>query len=78
MRPPGITDFAGDQIDQALLSHIVDGIAATGGIDPAGTAAVGSLARLREECRSAKERLSAESTTEVARRTARLPVGDSG
>ena len=59
------TDFAGDQIDQALLSHIVNGIAATGGIDPAATAAVGSLSRLREECRSAKERLSAESTTEV-------------
>ena len=58
-------DFSGDQIDQALLSHIVDGIAATGGIDPAGTAAVGSLSRLREECRNAKERLSAESTTEV-------------
>ena len=58
-------DFAGDQIDQALLSHIVNGIAATGGIDPAATAAVGSLSRLREECRNAKERLSAESTTEV-------------
>ncbi len=50
-------DFAGDQIDQTLLSHIVNGIAATGGIDPAATAAVGSLSRLREECRSAKERL---------------------
>ena len=45
------TDFSGDQIDQAMLSHIVDGIAATGGIDPAGTAAVGSLRLLREECR---------------------------
>ena len=59
------TDFAGDQIDQALLSHIVDGIAAAGGIDPAATAAVGSLSRLRGECRNAKERLSAQSSTEV-------------
>ncbi|BBW99065.1 hypothetical protein MMOR_00020 [Mycolicibacterium moriokaense] len=36
------TEFSGDQIDQALLAHIVNGIAATGGIDPAATAAVGS------------------------------------
>ena len=64
------TEFAGDQIDQALLGHIVDGIAATGGIDPSGTAAVGSLARLREECRRAKERLSVDTETEV---TAELP-----
>ena len=60
------TEFSGDQIDQALLSHIVDRIAATGGIDPSGTAAVGSLARLREECRRAKERLSVDAETEVA------------
>src|SRR6478735_6532722 len=64
------TEFAGDQIDQALLGHIVDGIAATGGIDPSGTAAVGSLSRLREECRRAKERLSVDTETEV---TAELP-----
>ena len=54
------TDLSGDQIDQALLGHIVDGIAAAGGVDPAGTAAVGSLRRLREECRRAKERLSVD------------------
>ena len=59
------SDFAGDQIDQVLLSHIVSGIAGAGGIDPAATAAVGSLSRLREECRNAKERLSTESATEV-------------
>ena len=58
-------DFSGDQIDQALLSHILDGIASTGAVDPAGTAAVGSLTRLREECRSAKELLSSESMTDV-------------
>src|SRR4051812_8310367 len=55
-------DFSGDQIDQALLSHVVTGLA---DIDPSGTAMVGSLARLRDECRRAKERLSAETATAV-------------
>ena len=59
-------DFSGDQIDQALLTHVLDGIAQSGGIDPAATAAVGSLARLREECRLAKERLSADTATDLA------------
>ncbi len=58
-------DFSGDQIDQALLTHVLDGVAQAGGIDPAGTVAVGSLARLREECRQAKERLSAETATDL-------------
>ena len=58
-------EFSGDQIDQALLHHVLDGISSAGRVDPAGTAAVGSLARLREECRIAKERLSAETVTEL-------------
>ncbi|MBW8712025.1 MAG: Hsp70 family protein, partial [Mycobacterium sp.] len=69
------TEFSGDLIDQALLNHVIDGIATAGGIDPAGTAAVGSLARLREECRNAKERLSAETVTELI---AELPGYRSG
>ena len=64
-RPPATPEFSGDQIDQALLHHVLDGIATAGRVDPAGTAAVGSLARLREECRIAKERLSAETVTEL-------------
>jgi Hsp70 protein len=59
-------DFSGDQIDQAVLNHIVAGIAEANNADPAGTAAVGSLARLRDECRKAKERLSAETATVVS------------
>ena len=55
-------DFSGDQIDQALLSHVVTGLA---DVDPSGTAMVGSLSRLRDECRRAKERLSAETATAV-------------
>ncbi len=69
------TEFSGDQIDQALLSHVLVDIADAGGVDPAGTAAVGSLARLREECRHAKERLSAETVTEL---TVELPGHRSG
>src|SRR3954467_2541605 len=64
------TEFSGDLIDQALLNHVIDGIATAGGIDPAGTAAVGSLARLREECRNAKEGLSGGTGSEL---TAELP-----
>jgi molecular chaperone DnaK (HSP70) len=55
-------DFSGDQIDQALLTHVVAGLA---DIDPSGTAMVGSLMRLRDECRQAKQRLSASTATAV-------------
>ncbi|MGI9125717.1 MAG: Hsp70 family protein, partial [Mycobacterium sp.] len=59
-------DFSGDQIDRALLDHVLAGIRAAGGEDTAGTAAFGALTRLREECRLAKERLSFETTTALA------------
>lgn len=55
-------DFSGDQIDQALLTLVVANLAE---FDPSGTAMVGSLVRLRDECRRAKERLSAETATAV-------------
>ncbi len=56
-------EFSGGHVDQALLAHVVSGIGHD--LDPAGTAEVGSLARLREECREAKERLSAHTATEL-------------
>jgi hypothetical protein len=59
------TDFSGDQIDQAVLNHVIAGVADANNADPAGTAAVGSLARLRDEGRQAKERLSAETATAI-------------
>jgi hypothetical protein len=66
-RPVGETlrhnDFSGDLIDQAVLSHVLDGL--SGDVDPAGTTAVESLTRLRDECRLAKERLSAETATQL-------------
>ena len=51
-----MAEFSGDQIDQALLTYVLEGLATD--VDPAGTASVGSLTRLREECRQAKEELS--------------------
>jgi hypothetical protein len=58
-----LTDFSGDQIDQALLGHVLDEVA--GEVDPAGTASVGSLNRLRDECTRAKENLSESPAAEV-------------
>src|ERR1700682_4071 len=59
------SDFSGDQIDQALLNHLVSGIADANNADPTGTLGLGALARLRDEARQAKERLSAETATVV-------------
>jgi hypothetical protein len=59
-------EFSGDQIDQALLAHVLVDIADADGADPAGTAAVGSLTMLRAECRRAKEALSAQTVVDVA------------
>jgi hypothetical protein len=64
-QPVRYAEFSGDQIDQALLNQVIAGVADANNADPAGTAAVGSLARLRDECRQAKERLSAETATAV-------------
>jgi hypothetical protein len=58
-------EFSGDHIDQLLLDHVLRGIAEANNADPAGTAAVSSLARLRAEARRAKERLSSETATVV-------------
>jgi hypothetical protein len=58
-------EFSGDAIDQAVLNHVLAGVADANNADPAGTAAVGSLTRLRDESRQAKERLSAETATVV-------------
>ncbi|AKS33532.1 Hsp70 family protein [Mycolicibacterium goodii] len=64
-------DLSGALIDQALLTHVVDDLSAAGTIDLTGTSAIGSLSRLRAECRRAKERLSTESATTLV---AELPA----
>jgi len=58
-------EFSGDRIDQALLTHVVADLSSAGSFDTAATSAIGSLARLRNACRSAKERLSSTLTTEL-------------
>nr|WP_090277902.1 Hsp70 family protein [Mycolicibacterium komanii]CRL73085.1 molecular chaperone [Mycolicibacterium komanii] len=56
-------DLSGDLVDQALLTHVMTALPSD--TDPSGTAVVGSLVRLRDECRAAKERLSAHTATAV-------------
>ncbi|MFN8033158.1 MAG: Hsp70 family protein [Mycobacterium sp.] len=58
-------DFSGDLIDQGLLAHVVTELSAGGPLDVTGTSAIGSLTRLRAECRAAKERLSTVTVTAV-------------
>jgi len=58
------SELSGDALDQAVLSQVIAGLSETGA-DPAGTAAVGSLSALRDECRRAKEALSTDDRTEV-------------
>lgn len=59
------TDLSGDLIDQALLTHVINDLSAAGTIDLSGTSAIGSLSRLRAQCRGAKERLSTAAATSL-------------
>jgi hypothetical protein len=56
-------DFSGDLVDQAILSQVIGDLAGAGSVDLASTSAIGSLGRLRAECRGAKERLAAGAVT---------------
>lgn len=62
-------EFSGDFVDQTLLNHVIDVIGREHAADPAGTAAVASLTRLREDCRRAKEKLSTEPVAVVSAET---------
>jgi hypothetical protein len=59
------TDLSGDLIDQALLTHVINDLSAAGAIDLSSTSAIGSLTRLRAQCRGAKERLSTSAVTSL-------------
>jgi hypothetical protein len=63
-------DLSGDLIDQALLTHVIADATKAGSADLSGTSAIGSLTRLRAQCRAAKERLSTAAVTSL---TAELP-----
>jgi hypothetical protein len=58
-------DLSGDLIDQALLTHVINDLSAAGTIDLSSTSAIGSLSRLRGQCRGAKERLSTSAVTSL-------------
>ncbi|MGH3674878.1 MAG: Hsp70 family protein [Mycobacterium sp.] len=58
-------DFSGEMIDQALLKHVIADLSYAGTADVAGTSAIGSLRRLRTQCRGAKERLSLGAVTHL-------------
>jgi actin-like ATPase involved in cell morphogenesis len=57
------TEFSGDLIDQALLTHVVADLSSAASFDTPATAAIGSLTRLRSACRQAKEQLSSTIAT---------------
>lgn len=61
--PVRCAEFSGDLIDRALLTHVLT--AAGIGPDATGTWSIRALTTLREECRHAKERLSAQTVTTV-------------
>lgn len=69
-RPIGPTvrhaDFSGDLIDQGLLKRVIADLSTAGAVDVYGTSALGSLNRLRAQCRFAKERLSAGTVTPLS------------
>jgi hypothetical protein len=58
-------DLSGDLIDQALLTHVINDLSAAGTIDLSSTSAIGSLSKLRAQCRGAKERLSTAAVTSL-------------
>ena len=58
-------DFSGDLVDQALLTHVIGELAGAGSVDLNSTSAIGSLWRLRAQCRGAKERLSTATVTSM-------------
>ena len=59
------TEFSGDLIDKAVLTHVLEGLSEAGSVDVTGTSAIGPLSRLRAQCRAAKERLSTTAATSL-------------
>jgi actin-like ATPase involved in cell morphogenesis len=57
------TEFSGDRLDQALLTHVITDLSTGGSFDTSATSAIGSLKQLRIACRYAKERLSSANAT---------------
>jgi actin-like ATPase involved in cell morphogenesis len=60
------TDFSGDRIDQLILNHLRTSAPDSASTDPDSTTRMGSPTRLLDQCRRAKEHLSAAMVTSVA------------
>ncbi|MGV0635232.1 Hsp70 family protein [Mycolicibacillus trivialis] len=69
--PVRYPQFSGDRVDEVLLEHVLERVGQVDDHNPAGTTAVASLSRLRDECRRAKESLSELAATEL---TVALPT----
>jgi molecular chaperone DnaK len=64
--PDGLERFGGIDLDEAVFAHVRRSLGgAVEALDPADPAAVSALARLREDCRLAKEGLSADSDAAI-------------
>ncbi len=65
-RPEGMERLGGIDFDEALFRHVLDSVRAAGvELDPSDPAMVAAVARLREECRRAKEALSADTDATI-------------
>ncbi|WP_314324532.1 Hsp70 family protein [Paenarthrobacter ilicis] len=66
-RPDGIETLGGADFDAAVLRHVMGHLGdAAAGLDPSAPGTLAALARLRRECREAKEALSMDSEASVA------------
>lgn len=66
-RPEGMERFGGIDIDAALVAHVDNVLGgAISALDPADVAVQAGVARLRDECRAAKEALSGDTDASVA------------
>ena len=65
-RPDGIETLGGADFDAAVLRHVMGHLGDGPAMDPASPETLAALARLRRECREAKEALSLDSEASVA------------
>jgi actin-like ATPase involved in cell morphogenesis len=64
--PDGMERFGGIDLDEAVFEHVRRSLGrAMEGLDPADAAATSALARLRQDCRAAKEGLSSDTDTSI-------------
>ncbi len=66
-RPEGMERLGGIDFDEAIFAHVMTTVRAAGvSIDPNDPATLAGIARLREECRRAKEGLSTDTDATIA------------